>query len=123
MSHYVVPRSTYFVVFALLIALLLVTVAASWYDFGHHVGVPGLNVAVALAIAVAKAALIILFFMQVKYASPLQRCFVVSGFLFLTILFAILFSDYLVRGPWDELPDHGPAQLGDPVEPGEAAHE
>ena len=104
MSHYVVPRSTYFIVFALLIVLLVLTVLAARQDLDGRTGIAGLNVMIALAIAAAKAVLIVLFFMQIKYASPLQRVFAASGALFLTILFAITFADYLSRGPWDVNP-------------------
>ena len=42
-----------------------------------------LNTVVALAIAVAKMLLVILFFMHVKYSSGLTKIVVMAGFLFL----------------------------------------
>jgi cytochrome c oxidase subunit 4 len=123
MSHYVVPRSTYYIVFALLIVLLVLTVLAARQDLDARTGIAGLNVMIALAIAAAKAVLIVLFFMQIKYASPLQRVFAASGALFLTILFAITFADYISRGPWEvnpgdmQEPPGRTDQLDDPDDP------
>lgn len=98
MSHHVVEKKTYYAVFAALIVLLIITFGASLIDVGEL-----LNLTIALVIATVKAVLILLFFMQVKYATSLRRCFAASGFLFLGILFTILFADYAQRGPLNEL--------------------
>ena len=90
-SHYVVPTRTYFVVFAWLTVLMVVTIAASRVDL------EGWNVPVALAIAGIKATLIVLFFMHVRYGPPLVKMFAASGFLWLVILFAFLAADVLTR--------------------------
>lgn len=92
MSQHVVPRTTYYTVFAALLALLVLTVAAAGVDLGPAGPV------VALSIAVAKATLIVLYFMHVRYAVPLMRVFACAGFLWLLILFALTMSDYLTRG-------------------------
>ncbi len=99
MSHHVVEKKTYYAVFVALIVLLVITYGASLLDVGEL-----LNLTIALVIAATKAILILLFFMQVKYATPLRRCFAASGFLFLIFLFTITFADYIQRGPWDEIP-------------------
>jgi cytochrome c oxidase subunit IV len=88
-----VSLATYLWVFAALMVLLVLTVVAA---FKVHVGHHG-NVVLALLIAIVKAALVVLYFMHVKYASRLTRIFVVSGFLWLAIFFALTFSDYLTR--------------------------
>ena len=83
---------TYLVIFAALMVLLVLTVgAAFWFNLGN------LNILVALAIATVKAALVVLFFMHVLYASRLTKIFVAAAFLWLIILFGLTFSDYATR--------------------------
>jgi cytochrome c oxidase subunit 4 len=89
--HHVVPKTTYFTVAVLLGALLVLTVAASRFDLGMW------NVPIALAIAVAKATLIVLYFMHVRYGSPLVRLFAAGGFFWLIILLAFLITDIQAR--------------------------
>jgi cytochrome c oxidase subunit 4 len=72
--------------------LTAITVAASRYDFG-----PG-NTVVAMAIAVLKASLVVLFFMHVKYSSGLVRVMVAAAFLWLALLISGTLSDYVSRG-------------------------
>ena len=45
-------------------------------------------------IAIAKAVLIIMFFMHVKYGSNLTKLFAAAGFVWLVILFAFALSDF-----------------------------
>ena len=47
------------------------------------------NTVVALLIAVIKASLVVLFFMGVRYNTPLTRVVAVSGFVWLLILFGL----------------------------------
>ena len=54
-----------------------------------------LNTVVALTIAVAKALLVILFFMHVKYSSGLTKIVIVAGFFFLAILVSLTLADEL----------------------------
>lgn len=91
MSH-ISPTTTYFTVFGTLMVLTAVTVAAAFTDLGS------LNFPVALAIAVTKATVVILFFMHVKYSSKLTKFVVVSCLFFLASLFGLTFTDYLSRG-------------------------
>jgi cytochrome c oxidase subunit 4 len=90
-NHVVSPR-LYLLIFASLMVLTVVTVAASRYDFG-----PG-NTVVAMAIAVLKATLVVLFFMHVKYSSRLVQVLVAAAFLWLALLISGTFSDYVSRG-------------------------
>ena len=89
--HHVVPKSTYFIIFVWLTALLVLTVAAAHVDLGMW------NVPVALAIAMIKAVLIVLFFMHVRYGSPLVRLFAVGGFFWLLIMLAFVLTDVRMR--------------------------
>ncbi len=93
MSAHVLPLRTYLGVFA---ALLLGTALTTWvsrFDLGPF------NNVVALSIAGAKAALVILFFMHVRYSSRLVRVFALAGFFWLLIFFALIFADYGTRLP------------------------
>ena len=63
-----------------------------------------LNNVVMLAIAVTKAALVVLFFMHVRWGTRLTWVVAASGFFWLLILFGLTMQDYLTRGwvpgPW-----------------------
>ena len=56
-----------------------------------------LNPAVALTIAVAKAVLVILFFMHVHYSSKLTKLTISAGFFWLLIMITMSMSDYATR--------------------------
>lgn len=86
-----VPKKTYYKVAGALMVLLVLTVAVSYLPLGPF------SVAVALSIAFAKAALIVLFFMHVRYSSNLTKLFAAAGFFWLLILFLLTFSDYITR--------------------------
>lgn len=92
MSDHVVSPKLYIAVFAALLFLTLTTVWAAGQDFGAY------NTVVALGIAIAKATLVILFFMHVRWAGKLVQLFVASGFIWLVILIAITLADYVSRG-------------------------
>src|SRR4051812_46644406 len=87
-----VPMSTYTIIIVLLMLGLIVTVIAAFIPLGE------MNMIVAMAIASAKAALVILYFMHVKFASRLTKVFVAASFTWLAILFGITFMDYISRG-------------------------
>lgn len=92
MAGHVVPQKTYFIIFTLLICLTGLT---TWVA---TVNLPApWNTVVALAIAIFKASLVILFFMHVKYSSNLTRAAVVAGFFWLAILIVLTLSDVLTR--------------------------
>ena len=86
-----VSQKTYYVVFAALMALLVLTVLAS------GIGPGLLGIAVALTIAVCKAVLIILYFMHVRYSSRLVWIFAGAAFFWLGILLGFVLTDYLTR--------------------------
>ena len=82
----------YVAVFAALIVGTALTVAAAFKDMG------ALNNVVMLAIAVTKAALVVLFFMHVRWGTRLTWVIAASGFFWLLILFGLTMQDYLTRG-------------------------
>lgn len=85
----------YLTIFAILMALLVITVAAA---FLPHMGY--LNIGIAMLIAMIKATLVVLYFMHLRFSSRLTSVFVVSMLVWLAILFALTFNDYFTR-PWD----------------------
>lgn len=91
MQPHIVPKSTYFTVFGCLAALMVVTVAAAEVHLGYF------NTPIAMLIALVKATLIVLFFMHIRYASPLVRVFAAGGFVWLAIMFLLTFADVLTR--------------------------
>ncbi len=94
MSEHIVSKKIYFAIFGALMVLTAITVFAANVDPGSE----KLNTIVALAIAVTKAMLVILFFMHVRYSSRLTWVVVAGGFLWLLIMVGLTMSDYLSRG-------------------------
>ena len=92
MPAHVQPVRVYFSVFAALMGLTLLTVGAAFLDLGPA------NTFVALAIAVVKSTLVILYFMHVKGNTKLVPVVILSGLFFLFILFLFLAADYGTRG-------------------------
>jgi len=72
--------------------LTAVTVVVARYDLGP------LNTILALSIAVTKAALVILYFMHVRYSPSLTKLVVAGSFFWLFIMLSITMSDYVSRG-------------------------
>lgn len=100
MAEHTVSTRIYYRIFGILILLTLVTTGAAYIDLGP------LNPAVALVIAVSKAALVVLFFMHVKYERRLTLVFVLAGFIWLAIMIGLSLSDYGSRS-W--IPEGGVA--------------
>lgn len=92
MTHQIVSVKLYAVIFFALLILTVTTVAISKVDLGEF------NLVVAMTIAVAKALLVVMFFMDVRRASSLTKLFVGAGLFWMAILLAFLVSDYLSRG-------------------------
>jgi cytochrome c oxidase subunit 4 len=91
-GHHVAPISMYLAVFGALIVGTILTVVVAKFDLGP------LNNIVMLAVAIAKALLVVLFFMHVRWSSRLTWVVAASGFFWLLILFTITMSDYMSRG-------------------------
>jgi len=98
--------AVYLAVFVALIVLLVATVLAAEIEFSvaegqHAAGIGTLNFILAATIASVKAVLIIMFFMHVRYSTPLIWLAAGTGFFFLAIMFAFGMADYLTRiGPF-----------------------
>ncbi len=92
MSGHVAPKSLYYTIFGALMVGTVLTVVVAFFDLGF------LNNIVMLAIASAKALLVVLYFMHVRWSTRLTWMVVASGFFFLMILFTFTMMDYLTRG-------------------------
>jgi len=90
--HHVTGLPVYFGVFLALMILTILTVFVSTLDLGL------LNTPIALAIAVTKATLVILFFMHVIHSTRLTWVVILASLLWLGVLFVLTFADYLTRG-------------------------
>ena len=90
-SEHITPIPVYLLVFLALMVLTAVTVFVAFLDLGV------LNDVAAMAIAVFKATLVVLYFMHVRYSTRLSKLVVVAGFLWLVILIGITLSDYFTR--------------------------
>jgi cytochrome c oxidase subunit 4 len=89
----VVPPHIYYRVYGLLLAATVLTFGVSRL----HLGSP-LGAIVALTIAMAKALLVVLFFMHVRYSSWLTWIFVGAGVAWMGHILILTMSDYLTRG-------------------------
>jgi cytochrome c oxidase subunit 4 len=90
-SAHVTPVSTYVAVFAALLVLTGLTYGVATQDLGW------LNTPVALGVALVKASLVVVYFMGVRYNTPLTKVVVVAGFFWLMIMFGLTMNDYLTR--------------------------
>ncbi len=97
MSGRIIPQKTYYLVFAALLLLTLVTVEVAVFDMGL------LNFPIALAIATCKALIVILYFMHLRYSSRLTWVVAGAGLFWFLVLVALTMSDYLTRG-WLPVP-------------------
>lgn len=91
MSEHVTSPWLYVAIFLALMVFTSVTIWVAFQDLGP------LNDIVAMAIAVTKACLVILFFMHVRHSSRMVKVTVVAGFLWLAIMIGITLTDYLSR--------------------------
>jgi cytochrome c oxidase subunit IV len=102
MSERLLTPVTYIIVLAILLLLTILTVYMSF--------LPGsglMRIVTGQAIAVAKAALVVLFFMHALRSTVQTRAVIaVTIFWFVAVLMALTFSDYLTRGMLPNLPGH-----------------
>lgn len=79
------------VIWALLTLILAATVTAAYLDLGDF------KLPVALAFAVMKAALVIVLFMELPLTRASTRLLMLTGLLFVLVLFGLTFADRLTR--------------------------
>jgi cytochrome c oxidase subunit 4 len=90
MNEIVAPK-VYLKTCAALLCLLALTWLSAYFNLGPF------NLVINLAVAITKAILIALFFMHLKWSSRLLHFVAGVGLLWLLILMALTFSDYLWR--------------------------
>ena len=90
-THYIVPKSTYYLIFLALMAGTALTWWVATIDLGP------MNNVIMLTIAVTKATLVVLFFMHVKYSNHLTWAVIAGGVFWLLIMLALTMNDYLTR--------------------------
>jgi cytochrome c oxidase subunit 4 len=83
---------TYWVNGIALLAFLALTIGAAYLNLGPF------NTVIALLISVAKATLIALFFMHLRYSKPLTWIVAGAGVFWLGIMLVLALSDYMTRG-------------------------
>lgn len=91
MSEHIVPVKLYVGIFLALICLTALTTGIAFIDLGPF------NTVVALAIAVAKMLLVILFFMHVKYSPRLTKLVIIAAFFWFGLLLTFTLSDVFTR--------------------------
>jgi len=90
--HHVLHKPTLFKVFGGLIVLTLLTVAVAYVPLGPF-GVP-----VAIGIASAKATLVVLFFMALKYDNPVNGLTFTVGIIMVVVFITFTMFDTAFRG-------------------------
>jgi cytochrome c oxidase subunit 4 len=95
-ENHIVGPGVYVVIFLALLVGTALTVWASFLELGPW------NPVIALAIATAKATLVVLFFMHVKYSTKLTKLTVFAGIFTFMILVSMTLADYISRawGSW-----------------------
>jgi cytochrome c oxidase subunit IV len=94
-QHHIASPALYFTIFAALMICTFLTVAAAKIDLNQYFA--GLNVIVALTIAVFKASLVVLFFMHAKYSPKRTQLVIIASVFWLAIMLFMTMSDYISR--------------------------
>ena len=90
---HVVPLPVLFAVFAALIVFTVLTVSATRYDLGSW------NLIVAMAIATAKASLVVLYFMHLRYDHPFNALIFIAALVFVALFISLALLDTLQYQP------------------------
>jgi cytochrome c oxidase subunit IV len=99
MAGHVETLKNYLIIFTILMVLLIVTIVAAAFDLDHIFG--GLNLLVAMTIAIVKAILVVMFFMHLRYCSKLTWVFAFGAFVWLGIMLTLTSTDYAARAETD----------------------
>jgi len=94
-EHHIVSPKLYLLIFGTLMVCTILTVFAAEVDLNQYFS--GLNVIVALTIAVFKASLVVLFFMHGKYSPKRTQLVIIASVFWLAIMLFMTMSDYSTR--------------------------
>jgi cytochrome c oxidase subunit 4 len=97
-SHEPISIRTYLAVFVALMVLTGVTIASAHIDLGHG------NLLLALIIAVAKAALVVTYFMHLRYGPRMSRAILIAGLIGLLLMMTLFIDDVRTRSRETFLP-------------------
>ena len=89
---HIVPKEVYLKVFVTLLALTVLTVVVAHIDISA-----GWNLVIALVVASAKAILVLLFFMHLKYENSTTWAFVLFPIILVFVLIGGVYSDNPLR--------------------------
>ncbi len=84
---HVMPMKVLINIFLALVVLTVVTVGATLFDFGPY------NLYVAMAIAVVKASLVVLYFMHLRYDNPFNSIVFVGCLVFVSLFIGLSLTD------------------------------
>jgi cytochrome c oxidase subunit 4 len=98
MSHRAISVRTYVTVFVGLMVLTAITIFSAHVDLGRG------NVVVALAIAFTKAALVVTYFMHLRFGARMSRAVLVAGILAVALMLGFTLDDVLTRSTTTYLP-------------------
>ena len=96
-EHHIASPAMYISIFLALMVLTGATVWVATFDLGFY------NFAVAIAIAIVKATLVILYFMHLKFSPAQIKLAMVIGIFWLMVMLVITTFDYISR-PWQSSP-------------------
>ena len=92
-AAHVVSFRVLLAVFITLLVLTCITVAVRYINLG------GLNIWIALGIATIKGALVVLYFMHLRYDSPFNSIVLVTAFVFMFLFLGITILDTIQYQP------------------------
>jgi cytochrome c oxidase subunit 4 len=90
---HVVPLWVLLGIWAILVLLTAATVAVTYVDLGT------LNLWIAMIIATAKASLVALYFMHLRYDHPLYGVILITALLFMTLFIGLVLVDVAALPP------------------------
>ena len=105
---HVLPVTTYFATFGVLLVLTGITVVASRFDFGSA------NLVIAILIATIKASIVGAMFMHLAFDHKFHSIIIASSLIFLAVFIAFTMFDTEYRGRSDVIEGERPADMQAP---------
>lgn len=90
-ENHITPYSLFAKVLIALLILTFISVLITYVHFG------ALSVAVALSVATIKVALVLIYFMHLKWENTFLRLMVLGVFILFALVIVFTFSDYFLR--------------------------
>jgi cytochrome c oxidase subunit 4 len=114
MAEHIASRKLYYFVFFSLLILTVVTWQIAYIDLGRW------NTVVALIIAICKAALVVTFFMHLRWSQSMIRLVLFAAVFWLAIMIALTVGDFFSRGHVSQVqPWQASTQVTQPLPSGE----